>query len=75
VDSWLAGIRDEDFVEVLPLLRRTFGTFAPPERRSIGSRAAVLGPAGHVRVVAEDNDLDEELAASVLPAVARLLGV
>jgi hypothetical protein len=75
VDSWLAGIRDEDFVEVLPLLRRTFGTFAPPERRSIGSRAAVLGPGGRIRVVAEDNDLDEELAASVLPAVARLLGV
>jgi hypothetical protein len=75
VDSWLSGIRDEDFVEVLPLLRRTFGTFAPPERRSIGSRAAVLGPAGRVRVVAEDNDLDEELGASVLPVVARLLGV
>jgi hypothetical protein len=72
VDGWLAGIPDEAFLEVLPLLRRTFGTFAKPERRSIADRARALG--GVTQVVAEDNDLDAELAASVLPTVARLLG-
>jgi hypothetical protein len=72
VDGWLSGIPDEAFLEVLPLLRRTFGTFAKPERRSIGDRARALG--GIREVVAEDNDLDAELAASVLPTVARLLG-
>jgi hypothetical protein len=73
VDSWLAAIPDEAFLEVLPLLRRTFGTFASPERRSIGERARALG--NGVQVVAEDNELDDELAASVLPVVAQLLGV
>jgi len=74
VDSWLSAIPAEAFLEALPLLRRTFGTFASPERRSIGERARALGdPAGPV--VADDNDLDADLGASVLPVVARLLGV
>jgi len=73
VDGWLAAIPDDAFLEVLPLLRRTFGTFAAPERRSIGARARVLSdPAA---VVADDDDLDAELAAAALPVVARLLGV
>ncbi|WP_350279264.1 DUF5682 family protein [Kribbella sp. HUAS MG21] len=74
VDTWLGGIPDDAFVEVLPLLRRTFGTFAAPERRSIGARARVLADPGSL-VVADDNDLDAELAATALPVVARLLGV
>ncbi|MFG1911122.1 DUF5682 family protein [Kribbella sp. NPDC048928] len=74
VDTWLAAIPDDAFVEVLPLLRRTFGTFAAPERRSIGSRARVLADPSSA-VVADDNDLDAELAATALPVVARLLGV
>ncbi|WP_327639595.1 DUF5682 family protein [Kribbella sp. NBC_00482] len=74
VDGWLAAIPDDAFVEVLPLLRRTFGTFAAPERRSIGARARVLSDPGAV-VVADDNDLDAELAATALPVVAQLLGV
>ncbi|MFI6322504.1 DUF5682 family protein [Nonomuraea sp. NPDC050556] len=38
VDGWLSGLSAEQFVEVLPLLRRTFATFAAPERRAIGER-------------------------------------
>ncbi|MDX3005999.1 DUF5682 family protein [Kribbella solani] len=74
VDAWLGAIPDDAFVEVLPLLRRTFGTFAAPERRSIGARARGLADPGAM-VVADDNDLDAELAATALPVVARLLGV
>ncbi|HZX01575.1 DUF5682 family protein [Kribbella sp.] len=74
VDAWLGGIPDDAFVEVLPLLRRTFGTFAAPERRTIGSRARVLADPTSA-VVADDNELDAELAATALPVVAQLLGV
>lgn len=38
IDGWLSGLEDERFEEVLPLLRRTFSTFTPPERRTIGER-------------------------------------
>ncbi|TCC31926.1 DUF5682 family protein [Kribbella speibonae] len=74
VDGWLAEIPDDAFVEVLPLLRRTFGTFAAPERRSIGARARVLSDPAAV-IVADDNELDARLAATALPVVAQLLGV
>ena len=43
VDGWLAGVGDEVFTDVLPLLRRTFATFGPAERRQIGERVRRLG--------------------------------
>ena len=36
VDGWISGLTDEDFVDVLPVLRRTFGSFAFGERRLLG---------------------------------------
>ena len=44
VDGWLAGIPDDTFPEVLPLLRRTFGAFPAPQRRAIGERVRHLAP-------------------------------
>jgi Family of unknown function (DUF5682) len=70
VDGWLAGIAPDAFTEALPLLRRTFGTFAEPERRSIGERVRG-GPA------AEGPDrggIDHDLAALALPTLSALLG-
>ena len=52
-DGWLAGLGADTFAAVLPALRRTFGGFAPPERRAIGQQAARLdgsGRAGRRRV-------------------------
>jgi hypothetical protein len=74
VDDWLAGVRDESFTEVLPLLRRTFGTFAAPERRSIGERARSLHTSGGRKTVVAEDDLDHDRAAAALPVVATLLG-
>jgi hypothetical protein len=73
MDEWLAAIPDDTFTEVLPLLRRTFGAFAGPERRAIGERARDLGAGGTVTRVAED--IDVARAESVLPVLAQLLGV
>ncbi|MBE2998294.1 hypothetical protein IDM40_06180 [Nocardiopsis sp. HNM0947] len=39
IDTWLTGLSPERFADVLPLLRRTFGAFAAPERRRIGAAA------------------------------------
>jgi len=38
LNQWLCGLPEETFTQLLPLLRRTFATFAAPERRSIGER-------------------------------------
>jgi hypothetical protein len=74
VDGWLAGIHAETFIEVLPLLRRTFGTFAAPERRAIGDRARRLDSGTPSTVDGDTEAVDPERGALVLPTVALLLG-
>ena len=75
-DGWLAGLSADAFTAVLPALRRTFGEFAPPERRAIGQKAALLDGSGRGPVVVADasEDLDSERAALAARAVALILG-
>jgi hypothetical protein len=75
-DGWLAGLTADAFTAVLPALRRTFGGFAPPERRAIGQQAARLDGSGHAPAVAADadDDLDLERAALAVGTAALILG-
>ncbi|GIF53310.1 hypothetical protein Afe04nite_78490 [Asanoa ferruginea] len=70
VDDWLAAIPPDAFTEILPLLRRTFGTFATGERRGIGERVA--GGATATRTTTAV--LDRETADLSLPTLSALLG-
>jgi hypothetical protein len=73
VDDWLTSIPPDAFVEVLPLLRRTFSEYPPPQRRQIGERAVRLGSTD----VTEDSGVDTvdpERGDLVLPTVAALVG-
>jgi hypothetical protein len=70
LDEWLAGLTAEQFIETLPLLRRTFSRFSAPERRQLGERAA--GGAGPREV---SSDLDQERAARPLPLLRAILGI
>jgi uncharacterized protein DUF5682 len=77
VDGWLASLQSDIFTQTLPLLRRTFATFAAPERRTLGERAR-LGrrPQGADRgSQADDMDFDAKQGEAVLPLVAQLLGL
>ena len=75
-DCWLAGLSADAFTAVLPALRRTFGGFAPPERRAIGQKAARLDGSGRrpAVVASAADDLDNERAALAAGAVALILG-
>ncbi|HEV3402314.1 MAG TPA: DUF5682 family protein, partial [Acidimicrobiales bacterium] len=79
LDGWLRGVPGEAFRDLLPLLRRTFATFEPSERRQVGERVRRLDadrPGGTaVGDHDEDGTVDPERAAPVLAAVARLLGL
>jgi hypothetical protein len=76
VDGWLAALKHEVFVQTLPLLRRTFATFAAPERRMIGERARAGGSQGAGRRASvADVEFDTARGEAVLPLVARLLGL
>jgi len=74
-DGWLAGLSADAFAAVLPALRRTFGEFAPPERRAIGDKAAKLDGSGRPPVLTTpaDDDLDVDRAAVAVRAVAAIL--
>jgi hypothetical protein len=77
LDDWVSGLQGQEFVDTLPLVRRTFGTFASPERRRLGERlrerpgASRTGATGY----AGDPDVDDDRGRPALEAVARLLGV
>lgn len=80
VDEWVRQLDGEDFLVVLPLLRRTFGAFEPPERSNIAARTRRLGhgvPAEDQRTPAADRAPDgpPERAVAVLATVDWLLGV
>jgi hypothetical protein len=73
VNAWLAGLTDEHFVRVLPLVRRSFSQFAPGERRDLGQRAR-QGAAITATGVAEA-DWDERRAVLPLPLLRELMGL
>jgi hypothetical protein len=70
IDQWVRSVSEEHFIQVLPLLRRTFAQFPPGERRQIGERLRTgLQDSARTPVEAE---FDDEAARSVLP-VLRLI--
>jgi hypothetical protein len=71
LDEWVNQLDEMQFVDMLPLLRRTFGTFAPAERQAIAERIA-LGTKDRDRQPPEEVDL--ELAVPALATVDLILG-
>jgi hypothetical protein len=79
LDAWVGALGPEEFLQVLPLVRRTFGGFAAGERRGIGEavrrpgagEAAAGAAAGGPGVAAEA--VDAERAVPAMRAVAALL--
>jgi hypothetical protein len=71
LDGWVCQLDEAQFVDMLPLLRRTFGTFAAAERQTIAERIAV-GAENIDRQRPEEFDL--ELAAPALATVDLILG-
>lgn len=71
LDDWVCHLDDAEFVDMLPLLRRTFGTFGAAERRGIAERIA--GGAEDLGTWREE-EVDQEWAAPALATVDLLLG-
>jgi hypothetical protein len=73
LDDWVATLAPDTFVDALPLLRRTFGSFTTPEKRTIAVKLR-RGP-GSGSAPGAAGDFDEELAAATLATTRLLLGV
>lgn len=74
LDEWVCRLGDTEFVDLLPLLRRTFGSFAGGERRAVAEQVR-HGCRPADRTGAGKGTVDEARAAAALPVVATLLGV
>ncbi len=74
LDDWLARLPADGFTDALPLLRRTFATFEPSERRLIGELVR-RGSTGPTTSPPFDQAVDEERASAALATMAELLGV
>jgi hypothetical protein len=66
--NWLRSVSSEHFVQVLPLLRRTFAQFPPPERRQIGERLSA-GKTSEASNANHNADFDAEAARAMLPVL------
>lgn len=75
VDTWLAGLSEDAFTQLLPLLRRTMSTFTEPERRAIGQLAAEGERAESGSSTEAEPALDETRAQRALALACRLLGL
>jgi hypothetical protein len=68
IGGWLRQVSEEHFVQVLPLLRRTFSQFPAAERRQIGARLSASA-GSKTQQVATATDFDEAAAQAVLPVL------
>jgi hypothetical protein len=75
IDDWLVHLREDTFVALLPLLRRSFSAFAGPERRQLGDRARRPDSVGGLTRGGDAADFDEVRATAGLRTVLTLLGV
>ncbi|MFD7033963.1 DUF5682 family protein [Streptomyces sp. NPDC059917] len=80
IDGWLTGVPERAFVDVLPLLRRTFGAYEPGVKRTLGELVrrgpAVPGGAAATAGSAPEGfgpELDAERADAVVAMVRMLL--
>lgn len=78
LDQWVVGLSADHFIQVLPLVRRTFATFPPPERRRIGERVrrdadrpTSIPTASSELAASWDLDRAEQL----IPALSLILGI
>jgi hypothetical protein len=79
LDHWLADIGSETFVELLPVLRRSFAGFQPPERRAMAEKVKKLANESQGRKAVSQpsftRGIHQERADLVLPILAHVLGV
>ena len=77
LDQWVVGLSADHFIQVLPLVRRTFATFPPPERRRIGERVRrdAERPAATPTAAAPAADWDLDRAERLIPTLSLILGI
>jgi hypothetical protein len=75
---WVSVLENESFVELLPILRRTFSKFDPTERKQLGEKAkkgVITTQTPALVGVAESENFNTEIAEKSLDVIRLLLGL
>ena len=76
IDQWLGSLGEETFIEVLPLLRRTFASFTAAERRKLNDKArngiSVSSTKSGLKAATNFN---HERASKGIPVVLQILNI
>ncbi len=83
LDRWLSDLAPDTFAALLPILRRAFANFQPPERRKMGEKVKYLHQGEHSGhggqrsngLSHQEESINSERAQKVLPVLAQLMGV
>ena len=80
VDAWLESLTDAHFMQVVPLVRRSFAAFSASERHDLGQRArrgrqSGLGTASADTGTSAGSDVDADRAALAIPLLRLILGI
>lgn len=76
IDGWVCSLNEDTFTSLLPLLRRTFATFHPPERKQMGERLFEgKGSTGPVAVAAVSEEIDLSRARLIAPVLCEIFGI
>lgn len=73
VNNWVCSQDHETFMELLPILKRTFSEFTTVERRKLGEKAKASGRNG-IQEMPSISTHNEAEAARVIPLIYQLLG-
>ncbi|MFY0256086.1 DUF5682 family protein [Chitinophaga sp. 30R24] len=73
VYGWVSQLENDIFIQVLPLLRRTFSNFTAPERKKLGEKVKSGSSTVGIKS-ATTGDLDDERGIKGIPVVMQILG-
>lgn len=72
VNRWVEQLEEEIFMQVLPLLRRTFANFSKPERKKLGEKVKQGG--SRSAIAQPGTGINEERAKKGIAVVMQLMG-
>jgi len=77
VDEWVSGLSADHFTGVLPLIRRTFSTFPPMERRQIGEqiKRGQSAPSVTSQSGTTGDSWDESRVEKLIPVLKTILAI
>lgn len=74
VHNWVSQLENDIFIQVLPLLRRTFSNFTGPERKKLGDKVKNGGSGTSIKA-ATIGGIDNDRGARGIPVVMQMLGL